>query len=166
MTLVAGPSSRTPEGVTSIDVDTAREWRRGRGVAPAETIGGVVAAVADWRVEAAPAKLKKSEGPPALAWSPNPDILADLARSRSRPRLLVGFAAETQDVEAIAGAKREAKGCDWIVANDVSGDVMGGDMNAVHLIGPAGIERWARASKAEVARRLAERIAAEIGGKE
>jgi phosphopantothenoylcysteine decarboxylase/phosphopantothenate--cysteine ligase len=123
----------------------------------------LVAAVADWRVEAASAKLKKSEGPPDLAWSPNPDILADLARSPSRPRLLVGFAAETQDAETIASAKREAKGCDWILANDVSGDVMGGDMNSVHLISEAGVESWERASKAEVARRLADRIAAEIG---
>jgi phosphopantothenoylcysteine decarboxylase/phosphopantothenate--cysteine ligase len=123
----------------------------------------LVAAVADWRVEPSPSKLKKSAGAPALDWLPNPDILAGLARSAKRPRLLVGFAAETEDVVNVAQAKRASKGCDWIVANDVSGDVMGGDRNRVHLITAAGVEGWEEGEKSEVARRLAERIAAALG---
>jgi phosphopantothenoylcysteine decarboxylase/phosphopantothenate--cysteine ligase len=119
----------------------------------------LVAAVADWRVEASTFKLKKANGPPALSWSANPDILAGLAESPARPRLLIGFAAETDDVVATALDKRQRKGCDWIVANDVSGDVMGGDHNSVHLITSDGVESWERASKAEVARILADRIA-------
>ncbi len=94
----------------------------------------LVAAVADWRVEPAAEKLKKEAGPPALDWRRTPDILAGLATIDDRPRLLVGFAAETENVVAEAAAKRARKGADWIVANDVSGDVMGGDANAVHLI--------------------------------
>jgi phosphopantothenoylcysteine decarboxylase/phosphopantothenate--cysteine ligase len=124
----------------------------------------LVAAVADWRVEPATAKLKKADGPPALDWAANPDILAGLAASPNRPLLLVGFAAETGDVVNVAQAKRATKGCDWIVANDVSGDVMGGDSNQVHLITAGGVESWERTTKEEVGRRLAERIAAELGG--
>src|SRR5687768_193397 len=143
VTLVAGPVHlATPDGVERVDIETAREMAAAVEAALPADAAVLVAAVADWRVEAAPAKLKKSEGPPELAWSPNPDILADLARSPARPRLLVGFAAETQDVEAVAAAKRAAKGCDWIVANDVSGDVMGGDMNRVQLISEANTESW------------------------
>ena len=119
----------------------------------------LVAAVADWGVEASPGKLKKSDGPPRLEWTANPDILANLAASDRRPRLLVGFAAETDRVEAAAREKRERKGCDWIVANDVSGDVMGGDSNQIILIDGEGAEQWPPMRKAEVARRLAERIA-------
>ena len=104
-------------------------------------------------------KLKKETGPPALDWQRTPDILANLAKSAKRPKLLVGFAAETCNVADEAAAKRERKGADWIVANDVSGDVMGGDDNMVHLIGPDGTESWAHMSKTEVARRLAARIA-------
>jgi phosphopantothenoylcysteine decarboxylase/phosphopantothenate--cysteine ligase len=165
VTLVAGPVQLgTPRGVDRTDVETAREMAAAVEAALPADAAVLVAAVADWSVEAATAKLKKSEGPPNLAWSPNPDILADLARSPKRPALLVGFAAETHDIEATARAKRETKGCDWIVANDVSGDVMGGDMNKIHLIGADGVESWERASKAEVARRLAGRIADAIGG--
>jgi phosphopantothenoylcysteine decarboxylase/phosphopantothenate--cysteine ligase len=123
----------------------------------------LVAAVADWRVEQAPHKLKKAAGPPQLVWSENPDILRELARSPRRPTLLVGFAAETGDVEHVAVAKRANKGCDWIVANDVSGDVMGGDHNRVHLVTAQGVESWDNAPKQEVARRLAERIADALG---
>jgi phosphopantothenoylcysteine decarboxylase/phosphopantothenate--cysteine ligase len=119
----------------------------------------LVAAVADWRVERAASKLKKADGPPELAWSANPDILADLARDARRPRLLVGFAGETDDVVASARAKRERKGCDWIVANDVSGDVMGGESNSIHLVTADQVESWERLPKTEVAHRLAERIA-------
>jgi phosphopantothenoylcysteine decarboxylase/phosphopantothenate--cysteine ligase len=119
----------------------------------------LVAAVADWRVEAAPAKLKKEDGPPALDWQRTPDILANLAESPDRPRLLIGFAAETDEVEAQAAAKRGRKGCDWILANDVSGDVMGGESNRIHFVHGAGAEDWEVMSKAEVGRRLAQRIA-------
>jgi len=160
VTLVAGPVALpTPAGVGRIDVETAREMDEAvRGALPADA-AVLVAAVADWRVEPAPAKLKKAEGPPKLDWAANPDILAGLAQSPERPRLLVGFAAETEAVEAAARAKRERKGCDWIVANDVSGDVMGSDANQVHLITGDGAEAWPPMSKAEVARRLAARIA-------
>jgi len=166
VTLVAGPVHLpTPAGVDRVDVETAREMDQAvRAALPAEA-AVLVAAVADWGVEAAPSKLKKADGPPALAWSANPDILARLASDPRRPRLLVGFAAETEDVVETARAKRERKGCDWIVANDVSGDVMGGEANAVHLVTAEGVESWEEAPKAKVARRLAERIAAEIGKK-
>ena len=124
----------------------------------------LVAAVADWRVEPATAKLKKEAGPPVMEWQRTPDILAGLATHSQRPGLIVGFAAETENVAAEATAKRARKGADWIVANDVSGDVMGGDANTVHLITGSGSESWDRMSKAEVARRLAQRIADAIGG--
>jgi phosphopantothenoylcysteine decarboxylase/phosphopantothenate--cysteine ligase len=119
----------------------------------------MVAAVADWRVEAAGQKLKKGDAPRALQLAENPDILASLARSPHRPKLVVGFAAETERVVEHATAKRTRKGADWIVANDVSGDVMGGDTNSVHLVTADGVESWARMPKSEVARRLADRIA-------
>ena len=161
VTLVAGPVSLpTPAGVERVDVETAREMAAAVEAAlPAE--GAVmVAAVADWRAEeAASAKIKKGASPPALALAENPDILAALARSSERPRLLIGFAAETNDVIAHAQAKRARKGCDWIVANDVSGDVMGGAENRVHLVTAEGVEDWPRMDKRAVAERLAERIA-------
>jgi phosphopantothenoylcysteine decarboxylase/phosphopantothenate--cysteine ligase len=164
VTLVAGPVSlETPRGVDRIDVETARDMDQAvRAALPADA-AVLVAAVADWRVEPAPAKLKKADGPPRLDWQANPDILAALDADPRRPRLLVGFAAETEDVEAEAAAKRGRKGCDWILANDVSGDVMGGDSNRIHFIGEGGAEDWERMSKAEVARRLAERIADALG---
>jgi phosphopantothenoylcysteine decarboxylase/phosphopantothenate--cysteine ligase len=110
-------------------------------------------------VEPAREKLKKEAGPPALDWRRTPDILAGLATHDQRPDLIVGFAAETENVAGEAAAKRARKGADWIVANDVSGDVMGGDANAVHLITGTDAESWDLMSKAEVARRLAQRIA-------
>jgi len=160
VTLVSGPVALdTPRGVSRIDVETAREMDEAvRDALPADA-AILVAAVADWRVEPAPAKLKKADGPPQLDWQPNPDILAGLDSDPRRPRLLVGFAAETNDLEAEAAAKRGRKGCDWILANDVSGDVMGGDSNRIHFIGEAGPEDWERMSKSEVASRLARRIA-------
>jgi phosphopantothenoylcysteine decarboxylase/phosphopantothenate--cysteine ligase len=165
VTLVAGPVAlATPAGVTRVDVETAEQMKRAVDAALPADAAVLVAAVADWRVEVALTKLKKSKGPPALRWTENPDILASLARSDARPALLVGFAAETDDVVNVASAKRASKGCDWIVANDVSGDVMGGEDNAVHLITAEGTESWARAPKGEVARRLAERIADRLGG--
>jgi phosphopantothenoylcysteine decarboxylase/phosphopantothenate--cysteine ligase len=122
----------------------------------------LVAAVADWRVEASPTKLKKAGGPPDLKFAANPDILATLGASPDRPRLLVGFAAETEDVVANATAKRAAKKADWIVANDVSGDVMGGARNRVHLITAEGVEDWPEAAKEDVARHLIARVAEEL----
>jgi phosphopantothenoylcysteine decarboxylase/phosphopantothenate--cysteine ligase len=164
VTLVAGPVALdTPPGVARTNVETARQMDDAvRAALPADA-AVLVAAVADWRVEPAPAKLKKADGPPRLDWQPNPDILAGLDADPRRPRLLVGFAAETGDVEAEAAAKRGRKGCDWILANDVSGDVMGGDSNRIHFIGGDGAENWETMSKAEVARRLAERIADALG---
>ncbi|HEX8642830.1 MAG TPA: bifunctional phosphopantothenoylcysteine decarboxylase/phosphopantothenate--cysteine ligase CoaBC [Allosphingosinicella sp.] len=160
VTLVAGPVHlATPPGVDRVDVETAQEMDRAVQAALPADAAVLVAAVADWRVEPAPAKLKKSEGPPALSWQANPDILLAVAESRHRPKLLVGFAAETGDVLTEARAKRRRKGCDWILANDVSGDVMGGETNRVHFLTGQSEELWDEAPKSEIARRLAERIA-------
>ena len=160
VTLIAGPVALpTPAGVERTDVETARQMDAAVQAALPADAAVLVAAVADWRVESSPAKLKKTDGPPQLAWSANPDILLALAESPQRPRLLVGFAAETSDVLSSALAKRERKGCDWIVANDVSGDVMGGESNSVHLVTGDGVEHWETAPKGEIASRLAERIA-------
>jgi phosphopantothenoylcysteine decarboxylase / phosphopantothenate---cysteine ligase len=163
VTLVAGPVCLdTPAGVKRVDVETAMQMKAEVDAAlPADCVI-LVAAVADWRVVPSPTKLKKSDGPPRLAFEANPDILAELAASERRPRLLIGFAAETADVIANAAAKRRAKNCDWIVANDVSGEVMGGDRNRVHLITGEGVEDWPEASKAEVAARLIERVSAAL----
>ncbi len=167
VTLVAGPVAlSTPAGIERVDVETAREMEAAVEAALPADAAILVAAVADWRVEPSPSKLKKAAGAPKLDWLPNPDILASLARSRRRPRLLVGFAAETEDVVNVAQAKRASKGCDWIVANDVSGNVMGSDRNRVHLITAAGTESWEEGEKKEVARRLAERIADALGEKD
>ena len=167
VTLVAGPVSlATPAGVKRIDVETAEQMAKAVAAALPADAAILVAAVADWRVEPAPAKLKKGSGPPTLNFLPTRDILAELARSEQRPRLLVGFAAETEDVPAQAAAKRIAKNADWIVANDVSGpketNVMGGARNRVHLVTAAGVEDWPEMAKEEVARRLVGRIAKEL----
>jgi phosphopantothenoylcysteine decarboxylase/phosphopantothenate--cysteine ligase len=160
VTLVAGPVSLdSPTGVDRRDVETAAQMEQAVLAALPADAAILVAAVADWRVVPAAGKLKKEDGPPALDWQRTPDILAGLAARADRPRLLVGFAAETADVAAQAAAKRKRKGADWIVANDVSGDVMGGDANKVHLITETAAESWELLSKAEVARRLAQRIA-------
>lgn len=160
VTLVSGPVTLpTPAGVTRIDVETAREMADAVASALPADAAVMVAAVGDWRAEAAEQKLKKGEAPPSLALSENPDILASLAQNPHRPRLVVGFAAETERVIEHATVKRTRKGADWIVANDVSGDVMGGEANTVHLVTAAGVEPWDRLPKTEVARRLAERIA-------
>ncbi len=160
VTLVAGPVSlATPQGVCRIEVETAVQMAAAVEAALPADAAILVAAVADWRVEPSPAKLKKGDGPPALRFAPTPDILATLGMSTERPRLLIGFAAETDDLLANAAAKREAKRADWILANDVSGDVMGGARNRVHLVTAEGIEDWPEASKEEVARHLVERIA-------
>ena len=165
VTLVSGPTALTaPPGVARVDVETAEQMLSAcRGALPAD-VAVFVAAVADWR-PGSPAgeKLKKApgSGPPDLALVENPDILATLsAPGPLRPRLTVGFAAETGGIEEKAQAKLRRKGCDWIVANDVSQEgVVGGDRNAVVVIDGQGAEAWASASKAEIARRLAARIA-------
>ena len=163
VTLIAGPVSlSTPGGVARIDVETAQQMAEAVAHALPADVAILVAAVADWRVEASPTKLKKSAGPPALTFVANPDILATLGESPDRPRLLIGFAAETNHVVTNATAKRTAKNADWIVANDVSGDVMGGARNQVHLITAAGVEDWPEASKDDVARQLIARIAKEL----
>jgi phosphopantothenoylcysteine decarboxylase/phosphopantothenate--cysteine ligase len=165
VTLVAGPVALpTPAGVDRVDIETAREMADATARALPADVAVMVAAVADWRVESSSdQKVKKGEAAPALRLVENPDILATVARGERRPRLVVGFAAETERVVEHGGAKRARKGADWIVANDVSGDVMGGDSNAVHLITPDGVEEWPRTGKAEVAERLALRIAAALG---
>ncbi|RVT41794.1 bifunctional phosphopantothenoylcysteine decarboxylase/phosphopantothenate--cysteine ligase CoaBC [Sphingobium algorifonticola] len=157
VTLVSGPVTLpTPRGVTRIDVETAREMQAAVESALPADVAFMVAAVADWRTgDAAPQKIKKSGDAPAqLTLVENPDILAGLGRHPRRPALLIGFAAETQKVEAHAQAKLARKGADWIVANDVSGDVMGGDANAVHIVTAQGIETWDRLPKDAVASRL------------
>jgi phosphopantothenoylcysteine decarboxylase / phosphopantothenate---cysteine ligase len=160
VTLVSGPVSLpTPAGVTRVDVESARDMAAAVEAALPADAAVMVAAVADWRVEAAPQKVKKDGSVPTLQLVENPDILATLAHSPHRPRLLIGFAAETEQVVDHAVAKRARKGCDWIVANDVSSDVFGSDGNAVHLVSAEGVESWDRAPKDEVARRLVERMA-------
>ena len=163
VTLIAGPVALdTPSGVERVDVETAQQMADAVEAALPADSAILVAAVADWRVEASPTKLKKSDGPPRLTFLPNPDILAELSASPRRPRLLIGFAAETSSVVENAIAKQVAKGADWIVANDVSGDVMGGHRNRVHLVTTDGVEHWPEMSKAEVAARLIERISREL----
>ena len=160
VTLVTGPVTLpTPHGVDRIDVETAREMADAVEHALPADAAVMVAAVADWHVEAVPQKIKKGDATPTLTFAENPDILATLARSPHRPRLLVGFAAETERVLEHAVAKRVRKTADWIVANDVSGDVMGGADNSVHLVTAAGVESWERLPKDAVAARLADRIA-------
>lgn len=163
VTLVSGPVSvPTPVGVTLVQIETAREMLAACTQALPADIAVFAAAVADWRTEEAGLKMKKSPGapPPSLALTTNPDILATIAQGTPRPRLVVGFAAETHDVIAHAQGKRARKGCDWIVANDVGHGtgIMGGAENEVHLVTADGVEDWPRLAKDEVARRLAARI--------
>jgi phosphopantothenoylcysteine decarboxylase/phosphopantothenate--cysteine ligase len=166
VTLVSGPTALpAPAGVVRVDVESARDMLAACEAALPADIAVCVAAVADWRpAETGGRKLKKDAAAPApIALVENPDILAALSKNTRRPRLVVGFAAETHDLEAHAKAKLARKGCDWIVANDVSvAGTMGGDDNAVALVTGGGIERWERMAKGAVARKLAERIAAEF----
>jgi phosphopantothenoylcysteine decarboxylase/phosphopantothenate--cysteine ligase len=167
VTLVSGPVSvPDPPGVVVRHVESARQMLDAcRGALPAD-VAVFAAAVADWHVtRASTGKIKKVPGgaPPALELVANPDILATIAEPGPlRPRLVIGFAAETDDLMANARAKRARKNADWIVANDVSPatGIMGGEENTVHLITVEGVEDWPRLSKQEVARRLASRIAA------
>lgn len=170
VTFVTGPASvAPPAGVTVVRVETAREMLRAvQAALPAEA-AVMAAAVADWRVANAGAQKMKKDGTgraPALEFAENPDILATVSQmAEGRPRLVVGFAAETETVTAHATAKRARKGCDWIVANDVSPatGIMGGAENAVTLITAAGAEDWPRMGKDAVARLLAQRIAQALG---
>ncbi len=165
VTFVTGPATvPAPQGVAVVRVETAREMAAAVAAALPADVAVMAAAVADWRVaNASGHKIKKDRSgkAPALEFAENPDILAQVAGGPARPLLVVGFAAETDDVVAHATAKRLRKGCDWIVANDVSPatGIMGGAENAVVLITSAGAEVWPRMAKGEVARRLAARIA-------
>jgi len=163
VTLVSGPVALpTPVSVTRVDVETAAEMQTATQSALPADVAVLSAAVADWRIDTvAGGKIKKSlGGPPTLSLIENPDILAGLSKTGpGRPRLVVGFAAETTDLEANARAKRSRKGCDWIVANDVSQEVFGSDGNRVLLITEDGTEPWPRQSKTAIARTLAARIA-------
>ncbi len=167
VSFVTGPASVSPpQGVAVIRVETAREMLEAVQAALPADAAVMAAAVADWRVENAAASKMKKDGSgkaPALEFAENPDILGTVSQmAEGRPGLVVGFAAETDDVVAHATAKRARKGCDWIVANDVSPEtgIMGGAENAVTLITAEGAEGWPRMAKEAVARRLAERIAA------
>jgi phosphopantothenoylcysteine decarboxylase/phosphopantothenate--cysteine ligase len=162
VTLVAGPVHLpTPPGVDRVDVESALEMAEAVDAALPADVAVMVAAVADWRVvRSADQKLKKDGGAIApLELTENPDILAGLAHGLRRPPLVVGFAAETQDVIRYAQAKRVRKGADWIVANDVSGDVMGGDANTVHIVMADEVVSLPEMPKGDVARALVERIA-------
>ena len=164
VTLVSGPVAlEAPKGVDRIDVETAEQMATAVMTSLPADAAILVAAVADWRVEPSATKLKKGEGPPKLKFVPTRDILAELGASDQRPRLVIGFAAETERVVEQAIAKQIAKRADWIVANDVSGDVMGGHRNRVHLVTSDGVEDWPEGSKEEVARRLIARVADALG---
>ena len=169
VTLISGPVSvPDPAGVDIRRVETAKQMLDAAMAALPADIAVCAAAVADWRVaNASDGKIKKrvGEAAPALELVPNPDILAALsAPGPSRPRLVVGFAAETDDLLANAAAKLKRKGCDWVVANDVSPatGIMGGEENVIHLITSAGVENWPRLSKQRVAEQIAGRLAAEF----
>jgi phosphopantothenoylcysteine decarboxylase/phosphopantothenate--cysteine ligase len=168
--LISGPVALPdPAGVTVVKVTTARDMLRETEAALPADVAVFTAAVADWRVsETGAQKIKKGKsGTPTLALVENPDILATVAHRKSkRPKLVVGFAAETEKVIEHAKAKLKRKGCDWIVANDVSpaSGVMGGDRNTVHLVTASGVESWPTQSKDEVAQALVTRIASALSG--
>src|SRR6185312_5643531 len=167
--LVSGPTQEaTPAGVRLIPIESAAEMLAATEANLPVDVAVMAAAVSDWRVEAvASQKLKKNgKGPPPLRLTENPDILATVARrSNDRPALVIGFAAETENVVANATAKRQRKGCDWILANDVAPGTgtFGGDSNTIHLIDANGVEDWPAMTKQEVAFRLAARIASRLG---
>lgn len=170
VTLISGPVAQPiPDGVRFVPVETAREMLAATRAALPVDIAIFAAAVADWRTDTdAVQKIKKTAGgaPPSLSLVENPDILATIAQlSENRPQLVVGFAAETENVIDHAIAKRKRKGCDWIVANDVSPEtgIMGGDRNTVHLIDANGVEDWPSLAKGDVAERLVARIAQHFG---
>jgi phosphopantothenoylcysteine decarboxylase/phosphopantothenate--cysteine ligase len=169
VTLVSGPTNlAAPHGVRRVSVESAREMLEASEAALPLDVAVMVAAVADWRpTQTSSAKIKKDQaGVPAIALQENPDILATLAKpGKKRPKLVIGFAAETDHVEEHARAKIAKKGCDWIVANDVSGDVMGGAENQVLLITKDKAETWPRMAKEAVASKLASEIAQQLADK-
>ncbi|WFL79046.1 bifunctional phosphopantothenoylcysteine decarboxylase/phosphopantothenate synthase [Altererythrobacter arenosus] len=165
VTLVAGPVAlKTPAGVKRIDVESAEDMNKAVKKALPADAAVMVAAVADWRPKEYRSEKMKKRGsaPPALILEENPDILTNVAAGKERPQLVVGFAAETEDVLDNARRKRKRKACDWIVANDVSGDVMGGDKNQVTIVMGDEIEQLDEMPKIDVALALAERIAAAL----
>lgn len=165
VTLVAGPVAlKTPAGVKRVDVESAQDMAKAVEHALPADVAVMVAAVADWRPnEYRGQKIKKrGDAPPALMLTENPDILSNIAGGAKRPELVIGFAAETENVIEHAKAKRKRKGCDWIVANDVSGDVMGGDVNRVTIVAGDGVETLEEMPKSAVAMALVERIAASL----
>jgi phosphopantothenoylcysteine decarboxylase/phosphopantothenate--cysteine ligase len=167
-TLVTGPTHEMdPPGVTVVKIESARDMLTACLAALPAEIAVCAAAVSDWRpAEEARQKMKKNGKTPTLNLVENPDVLATLSQADNRrPRLVVGFAAETENVVAHARAKRKKKGCDWILANDVSptSGTFGGDSNTIHLVSADGVEDWPTMSKASVAERLADRIAATLG---
>ncbi len=162
VTLVSGPVHLAcPPGVDRVQVETARQMADAVKKALPADVAVMVAAVADWRStdELSQKMKKRGSAPPALRLTENPDILAMVAVSEKRPKLVVGFAAETEKVVENAKEKRKRKGADWIVANDVSGDVMGGEVNAVHIVTAKGVEDLPEMAKDDVANALVERIA-------
>jgi phosphopantothenoylcysteine decarboxylase/phosphopantothenate--cysteine ligase len=175
VTLVSGPVAiADPPGLRTVHVDSADQMLAACLAAASSTQGPIdiavcAAAVADWKAaRPSGSKIKKKAGtaPPSIELTPNPDILAALAKpGPQRPALVVGFAAETENLVANAIDKRQRKGCDWIVANDVSPAVgtFGGERNTVHLISASGVEDWPTLAKGEVAMRLAGRIALHFG---
>ena len=169
VTLVSGPVHlETPPGVDRIDVESAQEMNEAvRASLPAD-VAVMVAAVADWRTrDFSGSKMKKrGSAPPALILEENPDILANLSANKDRPGLLIGFAAETDDVVDNAVAKRKRKGADWIIANDVSGDVMGGNRNTIHIVRGSGVESLPEMPKEHVARTLVDRIVERLHGED
>jgi len=168
-TLVSGPTSLPdPAGVAVVHIETAEQMLAACQAALPADVAVCAAAVADWRIaRAADTKIKKTKGKlPTLEMAENPDMLATLSAAGSaRPQLVVGFAAETENVVVNAQAKRQAKGCDWLLANDVSpaSGTFGGADNTIHFVTADGVEDWPRMSKEDVAERLAERIAAALG---
>ena len=166
VTLISGPTFEPdPDGVAVTRVETARQMMKACAEALPAAIVVCAAAVADWSVEGAGQKLKKADKSPALKFTENPDILATLSQpGPGRPGLVVGFAAETENLIENAQLKRAKKNCDWIVANDVSpgSGAFGGDNNTVHLVTAEGVESWPTLRKRAVAERLAERIAAYV----
>jgi len=162
VTLIAGPVHlETPPGVVRINIETALEMQAEVEKALPVDAAIMVAAVADWRAAQAPDQKIKKDGDaiPALVLTENPDILASLATHKHRPKLLIGFAAETEKIVDHAQTKLTKKGCDWIVANDVSGDVMGGENNAFHIVTKDGVDSWPESPKDVIARKLMEKVA-------
>jgi phosphopantothenoylcysteine decarboxylase/phosphopantothenate--cysteine ligase len=167
--LVSGPVEiPDPDGVKTVHIETAREMLDAAEASLPVDVAVCVAAVADWRADqTAPEKLKKRGGkPPALSLVENPDVLSMLAHHARRPKLVIGFAAETENLIEHARTKLKAKGCDWIVANDVSPEsgVLGGAANQIHLVTKSGVESWPRQSKEAVADRLVQKIADALAG--